>query len=134
MNSCGLWDTALNLLPVETSIKRMSCSHTPVTEFRGKPLAEPQSEGIRVPCRASISPPEQVKRRGYFDPDTITELSRDLMTGRLDYSLHPWALISFEEWHRQYLDSTPEPPNAKWACQPAGARQCSSLNININTS
>jgi asparagine synthase (glutamine-hydrolysing) len=51
--------------------------------------------------------PEQIRRRGYFEPNPVEELIRDLMTGRRDYSLHLWALISFEEWHRQYLDSNP---------------------------
>jgi len=56
--------------------------------------------------------PDQIRRRGYFDPRTVEELIRDLMTGRRDYSLHLWALISFEEWHRQYLDSIPRAQSA----------------------
>jgi asparagine synthase (glutamine-hydrolysing) len=48
--------------------------------------------------------PDQIKRRGYFNPETVTRMIRELMTGRRDYSLHLWALISFEEWHREYLD------------------------------
>ena len=76
--------------------------------------------GYLRPLLSEYLSPEQVKRRGYFDPDTVTELIRDLMTGRRDYSLHLWALISFEEWHRQYLDSIPRAQSAeaaKFACQ-----------------
>ena len=91
---------------------------------RGKMgLNPPMGVWLRGHLRPLLSEylsPEQVKRRGYFDPDTITELIRDLMTGRRDYSLHLWALISFEEWHRQYLDSIPRAQSAeaaKFACQ-----------------
>jgi asparagine synthase (glutamine-hydrolysing) len=67
---------------------------------------------------------DQIRRRGYFDPSTVEELIRGLMTGRRDYSLHLWALISFEEWHRQYLDSKPGPQSiemAKSACRSSRA-------------
>jgi asparagine synthase (glutamine-hydrolysing) len=57
--------------------------------------------------------PEQIRRRGYFRPETVKELIRDFIRGRRDYSLHLWALISFEEWHRQYLDSNPSPQLAE---------------------
>jgi asparagine synthase (glutamine-hydrolysing) len=53
--------------------------------------------------------PEQVEQRGYFRPEIVHELIRDHLNQRRDYSLHLWALISFEEWHRQYLDSKPSP-------------------------
>ena len=48
--------------------------------------------------------PDQVCKRGYFRPEAVAELIRNHLNGRRDYSLHLWALISFEEWHRQYLD------------------------------
>jgi asparagine synthase (glutamine-hydrolysing) len=51
--------------------------------------------------------PEQVRCRGYFRPECIQELIRDHLIGHRDNSLHLWALISFEEWHRQYLDAKP---------------------------
>ena len=51
---------------------------------------------------------ECVRRRGYFRTETIEELARDHLNGRRDNSLHLWALISFEAWHRQYLDSKPD--------------------------
>lgn len=57
--------------------------------------------------------PEQVRERGYFRPEVVQELIRDHVGGRRDYSLHLWALISFEEWHRQYLDTKPSGPTAE---------------------
>lgn len=47
--------------------------------------------------------PRQIRHRGYFQPEVVEELVRDHLHGRRDYSLHLWALISFEQWHRQYL-------------------------------
>jgi len=64
--------------------------------------------------------PDRVRERGYFRPEVVQELIRDHLNRRRDYSLHLWALISFEEWHRQYLDSIPstQPTEAaKFACQ-----------------
>jgi asparagine synthase (glutamine-hydrolysing) len=51
--------------------------------------------------------PGRLRRRGYFRPETVGEIIRDHLSGRRDYSLHLWALVSFEAWHRQYLDSKP---------------------------
>jgi len=56
--------------------------------------------------------PERIKQRGYFRPEVVEELMRDHHNGRRDYSLHLWALICFEEWHRQYLDTKPGRPSA----------------------
>ena len=53
--------------------------------------------------------PDTVRKRGYFRPQVIQKLISDHLARRRDHSLHLWALISFEEWHRQYLDSNPAP-------------------------
>ncbi len=60
---------------------------------------------------------ERMRQRGYFRPETVEELIRDHLNGHRDYSLHLWALISFEEWHRQYLDSKPSCPSSVVRCQ-----------------
>ena len=76
---------------------------------RGKMgLNPPMGLWLRQHLRPLLSEylsPDQIKRRGYFDHKTIQGLVQDLMAGRRDYALHLWALISFEEWHRQYIDS-----------------------------
>lgn len=46
----------------------------------------------------------QLRHRGYFRSKVVQELIWDHLHGYRDYSLHLWALISFEEWHRQYLN------------------------------
>jgi len=67
--------------------------------------------------------PERVRQRGYFRTQTVQELVREHLNGRRDYSLHLWALISFEEWHRQYLDSEAYPTPAK-SLEPLEAFAC----------
>ncbi len=64
-------------------------------------------QGKLKPLLRGYLSPEAIRGRGYFRPEVIQQLISDHLTGRRDYSLHLWALISFEEWHRQYLDSVP---------------------------
>ncbi|HYY72449.1 MAG TPA: asparagine synthase (glutamine-hydrolyzing), partial [Candidatus Bathyarchaeia archaeon] len=59
--------------------------------------------------------PERVQERGYFRSEVVQELIRDHLNRRRDYSLQLWGLISFEEWHRQYLDSIPPTQSAETA-------------------
>jgi asparagine synthase (glutamine-hydrolysing) len=70
-------------------------------------------QGRLQPLLRSYLAPEQIRQRGYFRPGTVQRLISDHVSGRRDYSLHLWALISFEEWHRQYLDSAPTPPASR---------------------
>ncbi len=46
--------------------------------------------------------PATVRRRGYFCPDAITGMLRGHGEGRQDFSLHIWALVMLEAWHREY--------------------------------
>ncbi len=66
--------------------------------------------------------PGQVRQRGYFRPAVIQELIGDHLRGRRDNSLHLWALISLEEWHRQYLDVNPIPVSNSASLTPAVAQ------------
>jgi asparagine synthase (glutamine-hydrolysing) len=47
----------------------------------------------------------QVRARGYFNPAAIRDLYSSHVAGRRDFSLHLWALLVLEEWHRQYIDA-----------------------------
>jgi len=48
---------------------------------------------------------EVVRRRGYFRPEAIRSLLYLHQSGRRDLSLHIWALLVLEVWHRMYIDS-----------------------------
>jgi asparagine synthase (glutamine-hydrolysing) len=72
---------------------------------------------LRSLLRSHLAP-ERIQDRGYFRAEAIQRLITDHNNGRRDYSLHLWALISFEQWHRQYLDSSAlqQASNRKPAC------------------
>jgi asparagine synthase (glutamine-hydrolysing) len=70
------------------------------------------------PLLCSHLAPERIRQRGYFRAATVQRLVSDHANGRRDYSLHLWALISFEEWHQQYLDlsTLPQASSHESAC------------------
>jgi asparagine synthase (glutamine-hydrolysing) len=47
--------------------------------------------------------PEVVASRGLLRPEAVQALVSELRRGRRDVSLHVWALIVLEQWHREYL-------------------------------
>lgn len=48
---------------------------------------------------------ERVKRRGYFQPNSIRQLVQEHLTGKENHSHRLWALMVFEIWHQMYLDT-----------------------------
>lgn len=48
--------------------------------------------------------PATLRKRGYFQPDTVQQLWQAHQSGKRDNSLLLWALIVFELWHQKYLD------------------------------
>jgi asparagine synthase (glutamine-hydrolysing) len=47
---------------------------------------------------------ENVKRSGLLDPDSVTTLIGDHLSGRRDYSLQLWSLLALETWFRMYIE------------------------------
>lgn len=45
-----------------------------------------------------------VARRGYFDPAEVAKMRHEHHNGTRDHTWRLWALMVFEEWHRQYMD------------------------------
>jgi asparagine synthase (glutamine-hydrolysing) len=51
----------------------------------------------------------KAKSRGYFNYEYIASLWNQHLSGKhflIDISLHLWALLIFELWHRQFIDSS----------------------------
>ena len=48
--------------------------------------------------------PEQVARRGVFDPKGVRDLLRRFDAGRADANTHIFPLLVFEVWAQRYLD------------------------------
>jgi asparagine synthase (glutamine-hydrolysing) len=54
---------------------------------------------------ADILLSQRAHQRGYFNMAFIRRLVREHLAGTRDHTLRLWALLVFELWHRQYLDS-----------------------------
>jgi hypothetical protein len=50
---------------------------------------------------------ETVRRRGYFDAAQVTALLDDHFAGRAHRSQWILMLLTFELWHRQFIDRQP---------------------------
>ena len=46
----------------------------------------------------------RVKRRGFFRPETVNGWIREHRTGRRDWSMQIWQLLTFELWMRTFID------------------------------
>ena len=47
---------------------------------------------------------ENVKRSGLLDPDAVTALIGEHLSGQRDYSLQLWSLLALETWFRMYIE------------------------------
>jgi asparagine synthase (glutamine-hydrolysing) len=91
-----LKEAAAGLLPAEILNRRKQGFAVPVGAwFRGN-LRELFSDVLLSP---------RARQRGYFEPRFIERLVREHVSGRREHTLRLWALVVFELWHRQYLDS-----------------------------
>jgi asparagine synthase (glutamine-hydrolysing) len=48
-------------------------------------------------------------RRGYFRKDQITRLVQEHTTGKRDHGHRLWTLLTFEMWHRVFMDKSVSP-------------------------
>src|SRR2546430_4525347 len=59
-------------------------------------------------CALPILSAEQVGRSGLLNPAAVQRLIADLLSGRRDYSLQLWSLLTLEAWHRMYIEDRSE--------------------------
>jgi asparagine synthase (glutamine-hydrolysing) len=52
---------------------------------------------------------ESLKRRGYFEPVAIHRMIRENEEGREDHAHRLWGLLTFELWHRIFVDGDMNP-------------------------
>jgi asparagine synthase (glutamine-hydrolysing) len=50
-----------------------------------------------------------VRRRGYFEPQTVNRWVSEHLQGSANHSHRLWALMVFELWHRQMIDGGENP-------------------------
>ncbi|MBC7250915.1 MAG: asparagine synthase (glutamine-hydrolyzing) [Anaerolineae bacterium] len=51
----------------------------------------------------------RARQRGYFDPVVVARLIEEHQRGRRDWGHQLWTLLTFEMWHRIYLDADADP-------------------------
>ncbi len=47
---------------------------------------------------------EHIGRSGLLDPDRVTALLEDHLSGRRNYALQLWSIIAIEAWYRMYIE------------------------------
>ena len=60
--------------------------------------------GSLKPLMDELLNAERLQQRGYFDPVAVQSLVKEHMHERADHSEHIMALMTFELWHRIYID------------------------------
>jgi asparagine synthase (glutamine-hydrolysing) len=48
--------------------------------------------------------PDRIKRRGFFKPATVARLLKDHYSGRQEWSLQIWQLLTLELWLQRFVD------------------------------
>jgi asparagine synthase (glutamine-hydrolysing) len=79
-----------------------------VLHRRKKGFGVPLSVWFRGGLRelfADVLLSQRARQRGYFNVAFIQRLVREHLDGTREHTLRLWALLIFELWHRQYLDS-----------------------------
>ncbi|MCA9923437.1 MAG: asparagine synthase (glutamine-hydrolyzing), partial [Anaerolineales bacterium] len=56
------------------------------------------------PLLTDLLAPDVIRRRGYFEPETVTRWVSEHMTRQANHSHRLWALMVFELWHQQVMD------------------------------
>jgi asparagine synthase (glutamine-hydrolysing) len=67
------------------------------------PLKHWLREALR-PLRDDLLAPDVIRRRGYFNPATVSQWLAEHDAGRVNHSHRLWGLMVFELWHRQVLE------------------------------
>jgi asparagine synthase (glutamine-hydrolysing) len=70
----------------------------------------PAGEWINGPARPLVDEllaPGVLAARGWFDPAGVAGLLDRHRSGRDDYGLQIWALLTFELWQRAFTDASP---------------------------
>jgi asparagine synthase (glutamine-hydrolysing) len=61
------------------------------------------------PMMNDLLAPNIIRRRGYFDPNTVAQWQAEHTSGRVNHSHRLWALMVFELWHRQVYEANRMP-------------------------
>jgi asparagine synthase (glutamine-hydrolysing) len=105
-------------IPSDLKLKRLTTKYILKRALEGyvpREIIQRKKHGFGVPVghwfrtslkdyvrRVLLSP--QALRRGYFREEALRRLIEEHQNGKRDHSHRLWALLSFEMWHRVFLD------------------------------
>ena len=85
----------------------------------GRDHRSPKKHGFGIPLgawlRRDMTPARDIllsrraRERGLWQSDVVERLINDHQSGKRDYNRQLWALLTLEEWHRQFIDATKLP-------------------------
>ena len=87
---------AETLLPRDVVWRRKAGFGAPIRAWLRGPLR---------PMVADLLSAETIRRRGLFNPDAVREIIEANSSGREDWNLQIFQLLTLELWQREFLDS-----------------------------
>jgi asparagine synthase (glutamine-hydrolysing) len=87
---------AEKLLPKDVVWRRKAGFGAPIRSWLRKPLR---------PMIDELLSEETVKRRGLFNPQEVRRIIAANLSGREDYNLQVFQLLTLELWQRTFIDS-----------------------------
>ena len=65
--------------------------------------------GELEPFARDVLSPANLRRQGFFEPETVRRLIDEHVSGREDLSRGLWGLLAFTLWHERHVERTPGP-------------------------
>ncbi|MGH9769697.1 MAG: asparagine synthase-related protein, partial [Blastocatellia bacterium] len=83
------------LIPDETIYRPKQGFDVPIKHWLNRELREMLND---------LLTDERARRRGYFNQKAVASLLQEHRRGMRDNARHLWALLTFEIWHRTFID------------------------------
>ncbi len=110
--ACGL-SPSRKIAPRPKAILREAARGLVPDEIIDRPKAgfgAPYRQWLRhdlEPLWKDLTSPDTVRRRGWFSVDGLRSIREQSQTGRTDYYMLQWAVLTLELWAREFLDRNP---------------------------
>ncbi len=110
--ACGL-SPSRKIAPRPKAILREAARGLVPDEIIDRPKAgfgDPYRQWLRhdlEPLWNDLTNPDTVRSRGWFSVDGLRSIREQSQTGRTDYYMLQWAVLTLELWAREFLDRNP---------------------------
>lgn len=109
-------------IPIHLKLNGLTTKHIlkqAVTGLIPEEIIHRRKQGFDVPIREwfkhdlrpmlhDILLDRKTRERGYFNERAITSIIKEHERGRRNYARHLWGLLTFELWHRAFIDCQPQ--------------------------